>query len=63
MTSEEIRMMGKTVMDDGSVKDGINGEWNSDLLRELTAQLAQLNEGLASLTHPGGAQFNINASF
>jgi hypothetical protein len=52
MTSEEIRMMGKTVMDDGSVKDGINGEWNSDRnhldqLRTLVAEFKRREEAAA----------------
>ena len=56
MTSEEIREVPLFV-------PGIQGISSIDvgtnmLLREIAAQLAQLNEGLASITHPGGPQIN-----
>ena len=55
MTSDELREIPLTCPARGfeeTVRD------TNIFLREIAAHLAQLNEGLASLTHPDGPQIN-----
>jgi hypothetical protein len=61
MTSEEIRKF--EIYDftnrqsaEPLIRDAV------EMLREIAAQLAQLNEGLASLTQPGGPQLNARVT-
>ncbi len=58
MTSDEIRKIPIYDVD-------VSTTWQINdcamFLREIAAQIAQLNEGLESITQPGGPQINTGA--
>ena len=62
MTSEEIRNTELAPADNPANSGAVLSANVQDVcyfLREIAAQLAQLNEGLASLTRPDGPQINM----